>query len=63
MTRSLYTALEDLKLEKITIIVPGNIDTLIHDKVRIVALNSHLRIMFLSRKSLLKKHLPEICLI
>lgn len=34
MTRSLHSALEDLRLDKITVIVPGDVDFLIHEKVR-----------------------------
>ena len=41
MTRSLYSALEDLKLEKITVIVPGNVDFLIHEKVQALGLKNY----------------------
>jgi len=41
MTRSLHVALEDLKLEKITVITPGDIDFLIHENVRAVGLRNY----------------------
>lgn len=41
MNRSLYSALEDLKLEKITVITPGNVDFLIHENVRVVGLTNY----------------------
>jgi hypothetical protein len=41
MTRSLYSALEDLKLEKITVITPGNTDFLIHDNVQVLGLKNY----------------------
>lgn len=41
MTRSLHSALEDLKLEKITIISPGDIDFLVHEKVRAIGLKNY----------------------
>ncbi len=41
MTRSLHSALEDLKLEKITVITPGDIDFLIHENVRAVGLKNY----------------------
>lgn len=41
MTRSLHSALENLKLEKITVITPGNTDFLIHDNVRVLGLENY----------------------
>ncbi|MBY0272118.1 MAG: ATP-binding protein [Alphaproteobacteria bacterium] len=41
MSRSLHSALEDLKLEKITVITPGDMDFLIHEKVRAVGLKNY----------------------
>jgi len=42
MTRSLYSALEDLKLDNITIITPGSVDSLIHEKVRVMGLKNYI---------------------
>ena len=35
------SALEDLKLEKITVITPGNVDFLIHENVRVLGLKNY----------------------
>lgn len=41
MSRSLHSALEDLKLDKITVITPGDTDFLIHENVRAVGLKNY----------------------
>lgn len=41
MTRSLYSALEDLKLDKITVITPGDVEFLIHENVRVLGLRNY----------------------
>ena len=41
MTRSMHVALEDLKLDNITVITPGDIDFFINDKVRAVGLRNY----------------------
>ena len=41
MTRSLHSALEDLKLDKITVITPGDVNFLIHEKVRAIGLKNY----------------------
>lgn len=41
MTRSMHIALEDLKLDQITVITPGDVDFLIHEQIRVVGLKNY----------------------
>lgn len=42
MTRSIHSALEDLQLDKITVITPGSVDSLIHEKVHVMGLRNYI---------------------